>query len=210
MAVRLSKSRDWWPAVPELLDTLQQKGSLCDATSVETATQGTQFASGAISAGQAGLRHKDALGACWWTSQRQAKGEQKSALLKQAESLTLVAAAHDDSGPPTPESEDIASSVLATASATPLLQAGMYYPTVAPSTVSPLGRGSVPLSRSGAACKAQGVHVLYTGLFIGEAEQQKLFARYASCIAVLDEWWLPECSVLEFIADCKVISSTLL
>ncbi|KAK9908758.1 hypothetical protein WJX75_002414 [Coccomyxa subellipsoidea] len=97
----------------------------------------------------------------------------------------------DDSGPPTPESEDRASSLVACAAAgkmdaaAPVLNADDQRFATDMSTygLARIGLPSPPYGRIPltAAQEPQGVEVLYTGLFIGHAEQKKLFARVHAC-----------------------------
>ena len=199
MPANVMKKRDWWPVVPELAQSLldftdpvsQQglgNGRSCAAMPSGTAEQETVHPSVARAGSSAALKEREGLGASWWTSQRHFKGARGSAVADDhPESLAKDAAMQDDSGPPTPESEDRASSLVACAAAgkmdaaAPVLNADDQRFATDMSTygLARIGLPSPPYGRIPltAAQEPQGVEVLYTGLFIGHAEQKKLFAR---------------------------------
>ena len=185
------KCRKWWPQAAEIV----QEGVDCPgpilqhdlgrdgrgaALTVVGTPSGTTYSAGGTLARNAAVDKREKLGASWWTPQRQPK--QPIDFASRIDHIQPSAADStplDESGPPTPESEDRASSVLASATPHSLDPAQGVRCEGSPCGKHLLTSPYGGLSHQAAANTQtpQRLHVLYTGLFIDQQEQQKVFER---------------------------------
>lgn len=188
----LMNCRKWWPPTAECVQNrvdspgpilqhdLGRNGHSATATVFAKTASGTRTNAGGTLAREIAEDQREKLGASWWTLQRQPKRPIDFASRNDdAQPSAAHPAQLDESGPPTPESEDRASSVLASAAPHSLDTARRVH-----CEGSPCGKhlltspyGGLPHQAAANVQKPQRLHVLYTGLFIDRQEQQKLFKR---------------------------------